>query len=96
MKYAVYTSYDPKDRDKVVERGTKNQEYLANNPDKMPKVIFPGHNMAGGAGGLSIVEATPEQMMEFRYRWMPYMQIEAVPLFEQGGKLAEKYPKTIK
>lgn len=96
MKYAIFTSYDPKDRDKVVERGTQNQEYTAKNPDKMPTIIFPGHNMAGGAGGLSIVEATSEQIMELRYRWMPYISIDVVPLFEPGMKLAEKYPKTMK
>ena len=96
MKYAVFTSYDPKDRDKVMERGAMYMEMKEKHPEKLPMDIFPGHNMAGGTKGLQIVEATVEQMMELRYVWMPYMKIEAVPLFEQGSKLSEKYPKTLK
>jgi hypothetical protein len=96
MKYAIFSSFDPKDRDKVVERGNMFNEERKKHPEKYPKFIFPSHNMAGGAGGLAIVEATTEQMMAFRYIWMPYMTIEAIPLFEQGSKIAEKYPKLMK
>ena len=94
MKYAIFTSYDPKDRDKVMERGAAFMKMREKHPEKLPKVLFPGHNMGAGTEGLTIVEATVEQMMEFRHIWMPYSKIKAVPLFEQGNKLAEKYPKT--
>jgi hypothetical protein len=93
MKYAVFTEFDIKDRDKVVKRGSTMEEYRKKNPGKLPEQIFPGHNMAGETKGLAIVEATPEQLLELRYFWMPYLKIKAVPLLAQGGTIAEKYPK---
>ncbi|MHA2394510.1 MAG: DUF3303 family protein [Promethearchaeota archaeon] len=95
MKYAIYSKYDPKERDQIMARAKKVTEMIEKNPEKYPKQLFGPHSIGGGTSTIQIVEANEEQLMNSRHAWMPLQELECVPLFD-SRKLAELYPETLK
>ncbi len=95
MKYVIYSKYEPKDRDLVMARAKKMTEMIEKNPEKYPKDIFLPHSIGGGSKTLRIVEATEEQLMNYRHLWMPLQEINCMPLFS-ARTLSENYPETLK
>ena len=95
MKYVIYSKYDPKDRDLVMARAKKITEMMEKDPKKYPKEIFGPHSIGGGTSSLQIVEATEEQLMNYRHLWMPLQEVDFVPLFD-ARRLSALFPTTMK
>jgi len=95
MKYALFMTYDMKERDEVVERAAWITKDKDKNPDKYPTWLINPMGMGGLSKTLLVVEATEKQLMNIRHAWMPYCSLECVPLFD-AMQTTQDYPKLMK
>jgi hypothetical protein len=91
-KYMRIVETTPEIYDKFLDKIPKMQEDEKKNPEKYPKTLYPPHTIGGEAKSFSIVEGTPEQVMNYIAFWRPFKS-KFIPIFE-SDKIIEKYKKS--
>ena len=92
MKYLTFWEFSPEDMDKVIKKFAEYQKELEKNPDKYQTYIYPPHAFGGETKGFSIVEATPEQMVENVLYWTPLLRMKYKAIVA-SAKIAQQYLK---
>ena len=90
MKYIAFWEFKPEDLDKVMELNKQREENRKKFPDKYSKVLFPSHGMSGETKGFTIVDTTPEKIINAILFFMPVMKLKYVPILE-SAKIMEQY-----
>ena len=93
MKYIVFWEFCPEDLDKVMQKSVKAQKEAVENPDKYSKYLLPPHSIGAQSKGFSVVEGTPEQIVNGVLFWSPEMKLKYMPIIE-SAKFIEQYMKT--
>ena len=92
MKYIVFWEFCPEDIDKVIEKSKQAMAEREKGSEKFPKIIFPAHSLCDEFKGFTIEEATPEQIANLVFQYMPEMRVKFVPILE-SAKIIEQYLK---
>lgn len=92
MKYLVKWEYCAEDLDKVVKKSLKAQEIAEKEPDRFGSYLYPPHHL-GQYNGFSVVESTPEQIINAYRYWQPEMKIKFKPISDTA-KMIETYLKS--
>jgi hypothetical protein len=90
MKHIAFWEFKPEDLDKVMELNRQHEENRKKFPDKYSKVLFPSHGMSGETKGFTIVDTTPEKIINAILFFMPVMKLKYVPIIE-SAKIMEQY-----
>ncbi|MCK4953573.1 hypothetical protein KAS14_07295 [Candidatus Bathyarchaeota archaeon] len=93
MKYIVFWEFKPEDLDKLIELDRQHEGNRKKFPNKYSKVLFPSHGMSGETKGFTIVETTPEKIINSTLFFMPVMKLKYVPIIE-SAKIMEQYLKS--
>ena len=93
MKYLVFWEFCPEDLDRVIEKSVKHAEVTKKNPGKYPEYILPPHSISGQMKGFTVVEATPEQMVNGVLYWHPELKLKYMPIIE-SAKFMEQHLKS--
>ena len=93
MKYIVFWEFCPEDMDKVIESSLKAQKESEKNPEKFAKYIMTPQSIGGQTKGFSVVEATPEQMVNSVLHWHPELKMKYMPIVDTA-KFIEQYMKS--
>lgn len=90
MKYLAFWEFCPEDLDKVIEKSVKSREEMKKSPGKFPEYIVPPHSIGGQMKGFSVVEATPEQIVNGVLYWHPELKIKYLPIIEASEFIEQR------
>jgi hypothetical protein len=93
MKYIVFWEFSPEDLDKVIEKQLKVPEVGKKNPGMFAETIFPPHSIGGQRKGFTVVEATPEQIVNGTFYWGPELKMKFMPIVD-SATIIELYKKS--
>jgi len=94
VKYIEFWEFCPEDMDKVLAKSKLATEIMQKEPEKFGKVLFPSQS-TGYCKGLSIIEATQEQIRNMTVFWFPELKMKFVPC-DDASNWIEAYMKTKK